>query len=333
MSLSNVPSQVGVLHTYGFNLTAFEITEYTGERTENLILFIGGLGNGLLNVPYIPSLAQAAARFQSKNKGKWNVAQVLLSSAYNGWGTSTLERDSKQLKKAIEYFRSKNGGNRKNIVLMGHSTGCQNSMHYLTNVLIRASAADPMSSSSSSSSSSVDYNPNDTEKYEIQGAILQASVSDQEAFRADHKNVDFDALTKEVYDEYIAQGRGKEILPEKFRKLSFNTPITAYRFHSLVSKKGDDDYFSSYLTDDDFQQTFGKVQTPLLVLYSGNDQFVPSHVNKEELIQRWKTITPQEYWSNYSRIIPGGKHDLGDGSPTEAIETLVDLVTLFINDL
>ncbi|CAK9437062.1 uncharacterized protein LODBEIA_P15090 [Lodderomyces beijingensis] len=316
MSLSKVPPQKGVLHTYGFNLTAFEFTGYSGEiETEaaaNILLFIGGLGNGLLNVPYLPALAEAAStRFHANGGGKWSLVQVLLGSAYSGWGTASLERDSSQLAKAIEYFRSYAGGRRKKIVVMGHSTGCQNSLHYLSTVVAR------LESSS---------------KAQIEGAILQAPVSDQEALRASYTGGgDFEQLTQEVYDEYIATGRDRELLPEKYRKIAFNVPITAYRFYSLAAKRGDDDFFSSYLTQEDLKETFGKVSKPLLLLYSGSDQFVPAHVDKQQVFENFEKATPASYWSKYSRIIPGGTHDLGEGSEKDVILLLTEAVANFIN--
>ncbi|KAI5949152.1 hypothetical protein KGF57_004750 [Candida theae] len=312
MSLSKVPAQEGVVHTFGFNLTAFEFTRGTKQATPNIILFIGGLGNGLLNVPYLPALAKASTNFKSKDGEKWNVVQVLLSSSYSGFGTSSLDRDSKQIRKAIEYFRSEAGGSRRKIVLMGHSTGCQNSLHYSININNRADTP---------------------ESSKVQGAILQASVSDSEAFSNDLKKEELGAYLKEVYDDYISQGRESHILPEKFRRLVFNTPITAYRFYSLVSKRGDDDFFSSYLAQDDFEKTFGKITVPLLVLYSGKDQFVPDSVNKVDLVSRFKDSTPAIYWNDNSKIIEGATHDLGDGSDDGVVDVLLESVTKFIEDL
>lgn len=312
MSLSKVPPQEGIVHTYGFNLTAFEFTGYSKQTTSNIILFIGGLGNGLLNVPYLPALAESTPTFRSSDGESWNLVQVLLSSAYLGFGTSSLERDSTQIRKAIEYFRSDTGGRRNKIVLMGHSTGCQNSLHYLVNV------------------NNAKHTP---ESSKVQGAILQASVSDSEAFSNDLKEEELDALLKEVDEVYISQGKQSHILPEKFRRLVFNTPITAYRFHSLTSKRGDDDFFSSYLTDDDFKETFGKITVPLLVLYSGNDQFVPTSVNKTALISRFKNSTPSEYWNPNSKIIDGATHDLGEGSQDGVVDVLIDSMTQYINDV
>lgn len=316
MSLGNIPPQAGIVHTYGFNLTAFEFTTPSQTRlSPNIILFVGGLGNGLLNIPYLPQLAKAAQyiNFFDYNDESWSVVQLLLSSSYSGWGTSSLDRDVRQIQRAVEYFRSeRNGTPRKKIVLMGHSTGCQDAMHYITKAR---------------------YQSNFPLVAEVDGVILQAPVSDQENFRKD--DAEFDELVKGVYEEYILQGRENEILPNKYRKMLFNTPVTAYRFYSLTSKRGDDDYFSSYLTDEDYKNTFGKVTTPLLVLYSGSDKFVPEFVNKEELMEKWKQATDPQYWSVHSKIIKGADHDLGEGSDkdVDVIEDLLITVADFVGSL
>jgi len=52
-------------------------------------------------------------------------------------------------------------------------------------------------------------------------------------------------------DAMIAAGQGDDIL--KREKLLRNTPITANRFHALAARGGDDDMFSSDLSDADLQ--------------------------------------------------------------------------------
>ncbi|CAX42735.1 conserved hypothetical protein [Candida dubliniensis CD36] len=314
MSLKSVPQQKGIVHTYGFNLTAFEFTTSDSKKTSpNVILFVGGLGNGLLNVPYLPQLADSASNeFQSADGGSWSLVQVLLSSAYQGWGTSSLDRDAFELQSAIEYFRSERGGNRQKIVIMGHSTGCQDVIHYLTKTL---------------------YKENIPETSQVQGGILQAPVSDSEALSSGRDPAKYEALIQRVYEEYISKGRENEILPQEYRKITWGMPTSAYRFYSLASKRGDDDYFSSYLTEDDYKNSFGKVNKPLLVLYGSIDEFVPEYVDKEKLVSKWKQSTPSQYWSEHSQIIKGATHNLGDGSDAGVIDYLVSVVKKFISDL
>lgn len=313
MSLKLVPQQRGIVHTYGFNLTAFEFTTDPSNISPNIILFVGGLGNGLLNIPYLPELADSASNeFQSTDGGSWSLVQVLLSSAYQGWGTSSLDRDTSELQSAIEYFRSERGGNRQKIVIMGHSTGCQDVIHYLTKTL---------------------YKENIPETSQVQGGILQAPVSDLEALLSGRDPTKHEALVQRVYDEYISKGKEGEILPQEYRKLTWGVPTSAYRFYSLASKRGDDDYFSSYLTQEDYTKSFGKVNKPLFVLYGSIDEFVPEYVDKENLVSTWKQSTSSQYWSEHSQIIKGATHNLGDGSDAGVIEHLVSVVKKFISDL
>lgn len=59
----------------------------------------------------------------------WSIAEVLLSSSYRGWGTSSLAKDAKEIAECVEYFSKLRPG--KKVVLMGHSTGCQDCLEYL----------------------------------------------------------------------------------------------------------------------------------------------------------------------------------------------------------
>ncbi|KAI5962408.1 uncharacterized protein KGF55_003484 [Candida pseudojiufengensis] len=298
MSLSKVPKQIGTVHTFGFNLTAFEFdnNKVKDGNSDKIVLFIGGLSNGLLNIPYLPILAQAL------ESEEWSLAQLLLSSAYTGYGITGLANDTEQIDQAVKYFKSPEGGHRKKIVLMGHSTGCQNVLHHSLHG-----------------------------KEKVNGIILQAPVSDQEAIINKVDPKEYENLIKEVQDEYISKDKSNELLPEKFRKINWGIPITAYRFNSLYNKRGDDDFFSSYLKDEEFNNTFGKVQIPILVLYSGNDQFVPKSIDKNELLSKFKKATQSQFWNKNSKIIEGGSHNLGDDSRRkDVINELIDSVLGFI---
>lgn len=64
-------------------------------------------------VPYTSNIADALSP-------SWTIAQAILSSSYTGWGTSSLEKDAKELSRCVSYFRTIKTGK---IILMGHSTG------------------------------------------------------------------------------------------------------------------------------------------------------------------------------------------------------------------
>lgn len=91
--------------------------------------------------------------------------------------------------------------------------------------------------------------------------------------------------------------------------------------------------FSSDLEDDDFKLTFGKVDKPLLVLYGGCDEFAPDYVDKALLLSRFKSATKPGIWSPYSKIIEGGKHNLGEGSKETAVDDCLVSVCKLLENL
>lgn len=298
--------QQGTLHNYAHGLTAFE---FATQPALNIVLFVGGLTNGLLDVPYLESLALAVSSIPHESEEDWSLVQVLLTSSYSGWGTSSLAKDTEELRKAVGYFRSKVGGSRQKIVLMGHSTGCQDAMEYITREW---------------------HKPGFSDEHKIEGAILQAPVSDCENLAQTLGAGEIDDLISEIERDFILTGKVDDILPEKFRKLCWGYPITAYRFKSLMKPREDDDYFSSFLTQEDFLESFAKINCPLLVLYGSKDEFVPSHVDRQELINSWKRAAPSKLWSPFSKVLTGATHDVGPDSDEGTQQDLIDTVISFV---
>lgn len=296
----------GTLHDYAPRLTAFEFDD-GAQLAENVLVFIGGLTDGLLTVPYVPNLA---ASLSKETNSKWVVAQALITSSYDGWGTGSLARDVEELSLLVKYLRSNKGGQRKKIVLMGHLTGCQDTITYLSKLLVS----------------------NDDQSIQLDGAILQAPVSDSEAFGSEVEPEKLNQLLAELKD-LLDKGQGDTLLPDEWRKLMLNTPINAYRFHSLVSKRGDDDYFSSYLDKSDFEKSFSVVKTPILVLYGEKDESVPSFVDREKLVDSWRQSTDPKYWSPLSKVLKGATHNCGPGSDKGAEEDLIQTVLKFISNI
>lgn len=114
---------------------------------------------------------------------------------------------------------------------------------------------------------------------------LQAPVSDREH-----------AMTEPNYEESVriarqmkGTGGGHEMMPRS----AFWAPITASRFLSLQDIGGDDDFFSSDLSDEEMTARLGHVgkwgvdnSAYLLAAYSGADEYVPEHVDKDKLLER-----------------------------------------------
>jgi len=293
----------GILHQYTSRLTAFEHTHTLDLTAPNILIFIGGLTDGLLTVPYSSTISDALP-------ATWSLAQVLLSSSYSGWGTASLQLDVAELSKCVSYFRKVKTGK---VVLMGHSTGCQDVMEYLTG-------------------------PGSKDRAPIDGGIIQAPASDREALQM--------MLDPNVYKEscavaqlMIASGNGEEILPSRETKGFFPSTVCARRWLSLASPNhdGDDDYFSSDLTDEQLMKSFGSLPagSPLCILFSGEDEYVPKSINKEALVQRWIEFVKKgegKVDEEYSGILEGASHSLA-GNTDGVVLGLVERVLGFLNGL
>ena len=59
---------------------------------------------------------------------KWSFCQLHMRSSYMGFGTGSLRRNFEDLCAAVTYLKSIG---KQQVVLMGHSTGSQNSIHYI----------------------------------------------------------------------------------------------------------------------------------------------------------------------------------------------------------
>ncbi|ODV93702.1 hypothetical protein PACTADRAFT_35455 [Pachysolen tannophilus NRRL Y-2460] len=295
--------QSGLVHEYAPRLTAFEFTnKKSGIQSKKVVLFIGGLTDGLLTVPYLPKLAEGLDGIG------WSLVQILFSSSYTGWGTGSLKRDADEISLLVQYLRSERGGNRSQVVLFGHSTGCQDTVQYLSKFT------------------------KTSKDMEVDGGILQAPASDREAistFFNKEKIAEYSAEAR----EYIKQGKSEHTLPKKFSDAFLGAPVSAYRWLSLAEVGGDDDFFSSDLTKEYLTPIFGNIKKPLLVLYSGNDECVPDHVDKQKLIDGWKETMDPQFWSRYSKVVPGAKHNVGPGSDKDALKILIDSACSFLQDL
>lgn len=299
-----------IIHKYTDLLTAIEFGAES-DVPENFLVFVGGLTDGFLTVPYVPQLASGVR----ENLGsKWVVVQALISSSYLGFGTGSLRRDAEEIGQLVKYLRTKRGKESAKVVLMGHSTGCQDTMEYLTKYS-REEGFEKIQ--------------------EINGGILQAPVSDSEAFEFWSKGEDLKTLKEliSLAKTYLDAGKPNELLPKAALDLALGTAFTAYRFHSLATRRGDDDYFSSYLDDEDYAKTFAVVQKPLLILYSEADEHVPLYVNKKELVEKWKKAAHPAVWSKHSKLVPGALHNVGPGSAEGAVDDVVETVIKFIKDL
>ncbi|XP_057744923.1 UPF0613 protein PB24D3.06c [Arachis stenosperma] len=233
----------GVLFKYGPN--PIQVAFKTGDYKRQVV-FIGGLTDGFLATPYLELLANALDR------ENWSLVQFLMSSSYSGYGTSSLQQDAKEVDQLINYLINKQDS--EGVVLLGHSTGCQDIVHYMQTNFACSKA--------------------------VRAAILQAPVSDRE-YRATLPET---ASMIDLAAKMISEGRGSELMPREADPCS---PITAYRYHSLCAYNGDDDLFSSDLSEDQLRMRLGHMSsTHCQVIFSMADEYVPDYVNKKELVER-----------------------------------------------
>jgi pimeloyl-ACP methyl ester carboxylesterase len=304
-------SHAGTLHLYHKRLVAFEYASShpSSNAPPNTLLWIGGLTDGLLTVPYPSSIAASLPP-------SWVLAEVLTSSSYKGWGTGSLARDARELGACVAFFKALRPGSK--VVLMGHSTGCQDIMEYV----VGAGAA---------------------QRVALDGAILQGGVSDREAWE---DSVSGDADARRKYDAVVAQardmiaaGQEREVMPRKGNMLSegLSGPMTAYRTNALLARGGDDDYFSSDLPDSVFEGTFGKfpAATPVCFLLGNEDPYVPKTIDKKALLARWTRIIREGGGvvdDVDGGVVEGAHHNL-DGDPEEVVQDLVGRVIGFLKGL
>lgn len=311
---------------------------------KNYLLFLGGLGEGLSHPHYPSLLAEALSSATGVEQGRqWSVVEVLLSSSYTGWTTSTLQRDAEELESAVQYFRdlqqsrteqsdhlapsgeaeaeaegkgatgtsmhyteAAQAGSQGKIALLGHSTGCQVILQYLV--------GSPFPSPSSASSS--------PSRPPIDGIILQAGISDREALTLSLPSTLSSSLT--LAKSMVASGQASDHLPFSQHRGVFEAAPSAERWVSLVEPGGGDDFFSSDLGDDVFERTFGEVGrmgVRVCVLFSGEDENVPGWVDKEGLVGRWERAVRHGWeagqdgdegrggWDEASAVVKGAKHD------------------------
>ena len=104
-------------------LQAFESPGTDPPLSDKFCIYLGGLTDGLLACAYVDALAAECQR-----RG-WSLVQPVISSSYLGYGTGSLERDTGELGELVEFLVAHRGC--KDVALVGHSTGCQNAVHFM----------------------------------------------------------------------------------------------------------------------------------------------------------------------------------------------------------
>lgn len=291
----------GIAHHFSSRLVAFEHAGGEKSKESNVLIWIGGLGDGLLTVQYPNVLARTLP-------SSWSLVQPVLSSSYNGWGTSSLLRDAKELGRCVEYFKGLRP--QAKVVLMGHSTGSQDCMEYVVG-------------------------PEAATRPAVQGIILQAGISDREGLQGAMSDAQYGESCR-IAQQWVDEGRGQDVLPLSVTTKVFGAPSSAERWLSLASPNhdGPDDYFSSDLPDEQLRKTFGQLppDCPLLVLLGGSDPYMPSHVDRKALAQRWADMVKAGGGTvdeENGGVVEGASHNLM-GDPAPVVQDLVDRVCRYL---
>ena len=249
----------GSLFQYHRNLVAFESIPKPFQEENTLpdkkLILIGGLSDGLIPTPYTLKLQDVCF------ENNWSLVQPILSSSYLGFGNGSLNRDTEELVELMNYLNVHRGANQ--IALVGHSTGCQNSIHFLKHCKDEALLS------------------------MLKLVVLQAPVSDREGPMEEPEYEQNIKIAKDL----VSKGKGKEMMPRS----AFWAPITASRFLDLQEKGGADDFFSSDYTDEEFINRLSHVGLHqkrglrVIVAFSRSDEYVPKHIDKDVLLERMCT--------------------------------------------
>lgn len=242
----------------------------------------------------------------------WSVMTASLGSAGHSWGVSSIAKDAEEMAKIVAYLRKRRPGGK--VVIMGHSTGCQDCMEYLVGKNADARPA-------------------------VDGVILQAPVSDREAL-AEELPEAFKHEADQLALKMCREKQGADCMPNRLSKPVYGRmAITAKRWLDVSSPgpdhTGADDYFSSDLPVERLKKTFGALPatSPLLILYGGADETVPAKVDKQKLIRSWMDVVKASGGvvdeSNGAKPVDGASHNLND-SPEAVVADLVGRVVGFI---
>ena len=184
----------------------------------------------------------------------FSLVQVNLSSAFHQFGVSSLQKDCTELTQLVKHIKDEYKFQK--IVMLGYSTGTQDALWFA-----KHSEASQM----------------------VDGFILQSPVSDRDYITSKEDNTPH--MLEEAH-RLKAAGKKDALLSEKF----WGAPITAYRYLSLAERLGDDDMFSVDLTMEELKSIIPKVQVPIALCYSAEDECVPNKEGMREIAQRLKAI-------------------------------------------
>jgi len=244
-----------------------------------------------LSIPLLPELSSTL-----RDSKLASVVQFIMRSSYAGYGTTSLDTDAKDVVHLMKELKLRG---KTRVILCGHSTGTQDVVHLLRWLQSNQGSDLPL----------------------VSGAILLAPVSDREAFLIE--------ITEEVLKERVAQSEAKvkekighEITPRDWGYE--NLPCSYNRFLSLSKRLGQEDMWSSDLSEEEMRGIIGHVEVPTLVIFAGSDEYVPEFVDKKVLVRKLEDVMPG---CCQSFIVGNAKHGFEDSESQQIVIThIVDFV-------
>ena len=230
------------------NLIGFVSLSPDRSVCSNALLLVPGLSSGFMSLSYTEQLSK---QLMTVN---YSLVQVNLSSSFQQFGISSLQKDCKELTQLVKYLKSEYAF--ESIVFLGHSTGTQDALHF-------AKYSDACQL--------------------INGFVLQAAVSDRDIL------AEMTEITPQLFEEakrLKAEGKSDALLSEKLE----GAPITAYRFLSLAERLGDEDMFSVDLTTEEMKSIIPQVKVPISLCYSADDQSVPDKDGQRKMAKRLDSV-------------------------------------------
>ncbi|KAI4674742.1 uncharacterized protein J4E84_010483 [Alternaria hordeiaustralica] len=290
----------------------------------NALVFLGGLGSGPHTTHYLRPLNDAleSASLKDGTDVQYSIWELRMRSSYTGFGHGSLEEDAEDLRELVEYLKEIE---KEKVVLIGSSTGESVPLkrYALFRFLLVADEQEGCQAIMAYATTLPAPPP-------VDGYIMQAPTSDRETAGLLMPQDLLSASLKHA-EALIAKGEKKTIMPSSFIPPIITSPVTAYRWHSLISFEGDDDFFSSDLPVSTLQSTFGKLDKPTLILMSEKDEMVPSTVDKDALLKKWIGTIPDGLASKQCHIIPfDADHEL---SGDEAMRYFIATVVRFLEGI
>jgi len=239
-----------------------QIQSGSSSPSTSLVLLIPGLSEGLLGLPSFEAVAAQLTSAHHPNNNNdtmstYRVVQPLLRSSYGQFGFRSCSTDVEDLMECLETIvldaitaEPPTGRDPfEELVLIGHSTGCQDIVQLLRTDL---------SSLRLNGRSEPGLDPGFSFPKGVR-CILQAAVSDREAIIQDAEPARVEEVLH-LLAEHADLSRGEQdlrLVPPELALAVFESPImTVGRARDLLERRGADDFFSTDFTEDELWDTY-----------------------------------------------------------------------------